>query len=70
MFGKRRLKEGDKIILRDGREAEFRFWALSPYVAEERAGVYRAYVWGEGWTDYVQLPEIKQLVWREQEGQS
>lgn len=69
MFGSKKLQQGDRVKLKDGREAEFRFYDISPYPAEEREGIQRAFVWGEHqelgtWSDYITLSEIKGFVRR------
>lgn len=44
---------GDVVALADGRAGLVDSVDLSPYWPEEQAGVQRAYIVGEGWTDWV-----------------
>lgn len=44
---------GDVVALADGRTGLVDSVEASPYWPEEQAGVQRAYIVGEGWTDWV-----------------
>lgn len=44
---------GDVVMLQDGRAGLVDSVDLSPYWVEEQDGVQRAYIVGDGWTDWV-----------------
>ncbi len=64
---KLRVRVGALVRLPDGREAFVQFVRISPYYAEEKQGIRRAYVYsakwdhGDKWTDYV-LPSECEVI--------
>lgn len=52
------LQCGHTIECEDGSRAQVRAIGLSPIYEEERAGILRLYVVGDGWADWV-LPRIQ-----------